>query len=100
MSTIRYLPSANNSRAQAPIDESEGQEVGTCRSQIELVAHDLKNSMSVLLLIISSLKDNQPLISESRKRLLEHVLEEMNRLVDDMVRLGEGRWTNKSEFHR
>ena len=56
--------------------------------------------MSVLLLIISSLKDNQPLISESRKRVLEHVVEEMNRLVDDMVRLGEGRWTNKSEFHR
>jgi len=88
MSTIRYLPSANNSRVQAPIDESAGQEVGTCRSQIELVAHDLKNSMSVLLLVIGSLKDNQPLITESRKRLLEHVLEEMNRLVDDMVRLG------------
>jgi hypothetical protein len=94
MSTIRYLPSANNSRVQAPIDESEGQEVGTCRYQIELVAHDLKNSMSVLLLVIGSLKDNQPLITESRKRLLEHVLEEMNRLVDDMVRLG-GRQVDK-----
>lgn len=94
MSTILYLPSPAKGRSQAPIQESAAQETVTCRSQIELVAHDLKNSMSVLLLVISSLKDSQPLISESRKRVLEHVVEEMNRLVDEMVRLG-GRRVDK-----
>ena len=44
--------------------------------------------MSVLLLAITSLKDNvdQPLISMSRGQVLEDVVGEMNRLVDEMVR--------------
>jgi hypothetical protein len=47
--------------------------------------------MSVLLLAITSLKDNvdQPLISLSRRRVLEDVVGEMNHLVDEMVRLVE-----------
>jgi hypothetical protein len=50
--------------------------------------------MSVLLLAITSLKDNQPLISEPRKRALESVIDEMSRLVDEMVRLA-GSQVNK-----
>lgn len=91
MSTILHLPTPAKGRSQAPIQESAAQETVIYRSQTERIAHDLKNCMSVLLLAISSLQDNQPLISESRKRVLEDVVEEMNRLVDEMVRLGEGR---------
>jgi triphosphoribosyl-dephospho-CoA synthetase len=80
MSTILYLPTPQKT-------------VIYC-SQTERVAHDLKNCMSVLLLAITSLKDNQPLISASRKRVLENVVEEMNRLVDEMVRLA-GTQVNK-----
>ena len=94
MSTILYLPTPAKGRSPAPIQESVAQETVTYCSQTERIAHDLKNCMSVLLLAITSLKDNQPLISESRKRVLEHVVEEMNDLVDEMVRLG-GRHVNK-----
>jgi hypothetical protein len=61
-----------------------------CCSQTERIAHDLKNCMSVLLLAITSLKDNtdQPFISVSRRRVLENVVEEMNRLVDEDGRIG------------
>ena len=50
----------------------------------------------MLLLAITSLKDNvdQPFISVSRRRMLENVVEEMNRLVDQMVVLA-GREMNK-----
>jgi K+-sensing histidine kinase KdpD len=94
MSTILYLPTPAKGRSQAPIQESAAQESVIRCSQTERIAHDLKNCMSVLLLAITSLKDNQPLISESRKRVLENVVEEMNRLVDEMVRLG-GKQVNK-----
>jgi K+-sensing histidine kinase KdpD len=93
MSRILYLPTPAKGRGESPIQVSEAQEVIYC-SQIERIAHDLKNCMSVLLLAITSLKDNQPLISESRKRALENVVEEMSRLVDEMVRLA-GNQVNK-----
>src|SRR5437016_1626041 len=93
MSTILYLPTSARGRTQAPIQESGAQETGMCCSQTERIAHDLKNCMSVLLLAITSLKDNtdQPLISVSRRRDLENVVEEMNCLVDEMVYWREGR---------
>jgi hypothetical protein len=96
MSTIVYLPTSAKGRTQAPIQESEAQETGICCSETERIAHDLKNCMSVLLLAITSLKDNmdQPFISLSRRRVLENVVEEMNRLVDEMVVLA-GRQMNK-----
>jgi len=95
MSTIVYLPTSAKGRTQAPIQESEAQET-ICCSETERIAHDLKNCMSVLLLAITSLKDNmdQPFISVSRRRVLENVVEEMNRLVDEMVVLA-GRQMNK-----
>lgn len=91
MSTILYLPTSTKSRTQTPLQESEAKEIGIDCSQTERIAHDLKNCMSVLLLAITSLKDNadQPLISLSRRRALEDVVGEMNRLVDQMVRLVE-----------
>jgi hypothetical protein len=91
MSTILYLPTSTKSRTQNLLQESEAKETGICCSQTERIAHDLKNCMSVLLLAITSLKDNvdQPLISLSRRRVLEDVVGEMNRLVDEMVRLVE-----------
>jgi hypothetical protein len=91
MSTILYLPTSTKSRTQTPLQESEAKETGICCSQTERIAHDLKNCMSVLLLAITSLKGNvdQPLISLSRRRVLEDVVGEMNHLVDEMVRLVE-----------
>jgi hypothetical protein len=91
MSKILYLPTSTKGRTQATIQESEAQETGIRCSQPERIAHDLKNCMSVLLLAITSLKDNvdQPLISASRRRVLEDVIGEMNRLVDQMVGLVE-----------
>jgi hypothetical protein len=91
MSKILYLPTSTKDRTQATIQESEAQETGIRCSQTERIAHDLKNCMSVLLLAITSLKDNvdQPLISASRRRVLEDVIGEMNRLVDQMVELVE-----------
>ena len=86
MSRILYLPTPAKGRSGAPIQEPEAQEI-IYSAQTERIAHDLRNCMSVLLLVISSLKDNQALISESRKQVLENVVEEMNRLVDEMVRL-------------
>jgi len=90
MSTILYLPTSAQGRTQAPTQESEAQETGMCCSQTERIAHDLKNCMSVLLLAITSLKDNmdQPFISVSRRRVLENVVEEMNRLVEMVVLAG------------
>lgn len=91
MSKILYLPTSTKGRTQATIQESEAQETGIRCSQTKRIAHDLKNCMSVLLLAITSLKDNvdQPLISASRRRVLEDVIGEMNRLVDQMVGLVE-----------
>ena len=91
MSTILYLPISTKSRTQTPLQESEAKETGICCSQTERIAHDLKNCMSVLLLATTSLKGNvdQPLISPSRRRVLEDVVGEMNHLVDEMVRLVE-----------
>jgi hypothetical protein len=88
MSTILYLPTSTKSRTQSLLQESEAKETGICCSQTERIAHDLKNCMSVLLLAITSLKANmdQPLISMPRRRVLEDVVGEMNRLVDEMVR--------------
>ena len=81
MSTILYLPTSTKSRTQSLLQGSEAKETGICCSQTERIAHDLKNCMSVLLLAITSLKDNvdQPLISLSRRRVLEDVVGEMNR---------------------
>ena len=94
MSTILYLPTPAKGRSQAPIQESAAQETVSYCCQTERIAHDLKNCMSVILLAMNSIKDNQPLMLESRKRVLEHVVEEMNRLVDEMVTLA-GRHVNK-----
>jgi hypothetical protein len=88
MSRILYLPTSAKGGTQATVQESEAKETGICCSQTERIAHDLKNCMSVLLLAITSLKDNmdQPLISMPRRRVLEDVVGEMNRLVEEMVR--------------
>jgi hypothetical protein len=88
MSTVLYLPTSTKGGTQTPLQESKAKETGICCSETERIAHDLKNCMSVLLLAITSLKDNmdQPLISMSRGQVLEHMVGEMNRLVDEMVR--------------
>ena len=66
-----------------------GFDLGISHAQIAQTAHDLKNSMSVLLLAISSLKENsdQSPIPMSRRKALEDAVAQMNHLVDDMVEL-------------
>ena len=91
MSTVRYLPTSTKAGTETPLQEPEVKETGNCSSETARIAHDLKNCMSVLLLAITSLKGNmdQALISPPRRRLLEDVVGEMTRLVDEMIRLVE-----------
>jgi len=91
MSTVLYLPTSTNGGTQTPLQEAEAKGTGNCCSETERIAHDLKNCMSVLLLAITSLKGNvdQALISPSRRRVLEDVVGEMTRLVDEMIRVVE-----------
>ncbi len=90
MSEIFYFRAPTPGPTQAPTKKAEAQETSIYCAQADRIAHDLKNCMAVFLLAVSSLqdlKDNQAFISASRKRVLENVVEEMNRLVDEMVRL-------------
>lgn len=95
MRTISFSPASTQDRAQTPIQKAEAQERSMYCAQTERIAHDLKNCMSVLLLAITSLKDNQPLISASGNQALEKVVVEMDRLVDELVRLSGRRPTNR-----
>jgi hypothetical protein len=72
------------------IKDSEAQEIGVSDAQISRIVHDLKSSMSVLLLVISSLKENsdQSPISISR---IEDAVAEINHLVNEMIGLVERR---------
>jgi len=83
MSTILHLPASHS--------QISAQETGSRCSQTKRAAHDLRNCMSVLLLAITSLKDNgnQSVIPASRAQALENVVHEMERLVDEMVGLAE-----------
>jgi vacuolar-type H+-ATPase subunit D/Vma8 len=83
MSTILHLP-ANNSQMPA-------QKTASRCTQTKRAAHDLRNCMSVLLLAITSMKDNgdQSVIPASRAQALEKVVHDMERLVDEMVELAE-----------
>ena len=87
MSTVLYLPTSSKGEEQTPLQEPEAKETGNCCSETERIAHDLKNCMSVLLLAITSLKGNmdQALISPPLRRVLEDVVGEMTRLVDEMI---------------
>jgi hypothetical protein len=91
MSTVRYLPTSTKAGTETPLQEPEVKETGNCSSETARIAHDLKNCMSVLLLAITSLKGNmdQALISPPRRRVLEDVVGEMTRLVDEMIRVVE-----------
>ena len=93
MSTILYLPTGDKSRTPAPIDESEAHETGIRCSQTQRIAHDLRNCMSILLLAITSMKDHMDpaFMTAPRRRILEDVVGEMSRLVDEMVELMEPR---------
>ena len=88
MSTILYLPTSTKSRTQSRLQESEAKKpASVALKQSELLTTS-RTACLCLLLAITSLKDNvdQPLISLSRRQLLEDVVGEMNRLVDEMVR--------------
>jgi signal transduction histidine kinase len=72
------------------IKDSEAQEIGVSDAQISRIVHELKSSMSVLLLVISSLKENsdQSPIFISR---IEDAVAEINHLVNEMIGLVERR---------
>jgi hypothetical protein len=91
MNRVAYLPTSINGPARALTKQPEAQEIDVCRAQIERTAHDLKNCMSVLLLAISSFKDNgnQPAGPIGCRQALEELVTELNRLVDEMVGLAE-----------
>jgi len=91
MSTGLYLPTSTKAETETPLQEPEAKGTGNCSSETARIAHDLKNCMSVLLLAIASLKGNmdQALISPPLRRVLEDVVREMTRLVDEMIRMVE-----------
>jgi len=91
MSTVLYLPTSTKAETETPLQEPEAKGTGNCSSETARIAHDLKNCMSVLLLAITSLKGNmdQALISPPLRRVLEDVVGEMTRLVDEMIRVVE-----------
>jgi hypothetical protein len=89
MRKVLYLPAPSKNPTPALSKAPGAQEIGISQAQIPRIAHDLKNCMSVLLLAISSLKENSGLISTSRRKALEDVISEMNYLVNEMVRLVE-----------
>lgn len=78
------LPNRPASRAEAPIKHAAAPQTGGFCSQSKRIAHDLNNCMSVLLLTVTSLKDNgdQSVISAARVQLLENVVQQMQGLVD------------------
>ena len=94
MSKNFYSSGSTQDPGQTPIQKAEAQETGIYRSETERIAHDLKNCISVLLLAITSLKDNQRLVPASPNHALEKVVVEMDRLVDELVTLA-GRQTSK-----
>lgn len=94
MSRTFYSSASTQGPVQTPIQKAEAQETDIYRSETERIAHDLKNCISVLLLAITSLKDNQPLISASPNPALEKVVVEMDRLVNELVTLA-GRQKSK-----
>jgi len=91
MSTGLYLPTSTKAETETPLQEPETKGTDNCSSETARIAHDLKNCMSVLLLAITSLKGNmdQALISPPLRRVLEDVVGEMARLVDEMIRMVE-----------
>jgi|GEM_PF-1360398 len=91
MSTVLYLPTSTKAETETPLQEPEAKGTDNCSSDTARIAHDLKNCMSVLLLAITSLKGNmdQVLISPPLRRVLEDVVGEMTRLVDEMIRVVE-----------
>jgi hypothetical protein len=91
MRKVLYLPTPSKNPTPALSKAPGAQEIAISQAQIPRLAHDLKNCMSVLLLAISSLKENSGLspISTSRRKALEDVISEMNYLVNEMVRLVE-----------
>ena len=91
MSTVLYLPTSTKAETETPLQEPEAKGTDNCSSETARIAHDLKNCMSVLLLAITSLKGNmdQALISPPLRRVLEDVVGEMTRLVDEMIRVVE-----------
>ena len=97
MSRILYF--STPAKGQHEAAELEAEELARYCSQTERIIHDLRNCMSVLLLVITSLKENQALISESRKQALENVVQEMDHLVDELVRLAGKRTPRRSEPH-
>lgn len=97
MSRILYF--LTPAKGQREAAESEAEELDRYCFQTERIVHDLRNCISVLLLVITSLKDNQALISESRKQTLKNVVAEMDHLVNELVQLTGRRMTRQSEPH-
>jgi hypothetical protein len=97
MTTVLQSPNLTANRAEAPpIENAAAPQTGSRCFQTKRIAHDLNNCMAVLLLAVTSLKDNgdQSVIPAARVQLLENVVQQMQRLVDQMIELAE-RQTDK-----
>ena len=91
MSNALCLPAPSNNPAPVLIQKAEAQETGISHGQIPRIVHDLKNCLSVLLLVISTLKVNsdQSFIANSGRKTIEDAVVEINHLVNEMVALIE-----------
>ena len=93
MSTVVYFPVRKKNRTRSPIAKPKEPQTTISYSQSTRIAHELKNCMTVLLLrsVCSEGGVDQGTDSRSHGQTLEEVIAEMDRLVDEFVRLLDGK---------
>lgn len=91
MSTVVYFPASKKNRTRARIAKPKEPQTTISYSQSSRIAHELKNCMTVLLLrsTCSEGKVDRATDSRSHEQTLEELVAEMDRLVDEFVRLVE-----------
>jgi hypothetical protein len=91
MSTVVYLPVSKKDPTRARIGKPQEPQTKVSYSQLARIAHDLKNCMTVLLLGSVSLGGyaDRTISSRSRRQTFEKVIGDMDRSVDELVRLVE-----------
>jgi hypothetical protein len=91
MSTVVYFPVSKKNRTRSRIAKPKEPQTTISYSQSARIAHELKNCMTVLLLRSACSEGGVDQATDSRAhgQTLEEVVAEMDRLVDEFVRLVE-----------
>ena len=91
MSAVVYFPASKKNRTRSRIAKPKEPQTTISYLQSARIAHELKNCMTVLLLrsTCSEGRVDRAPDSRSHGQTLEEVIAEMDRLVDEFVRLLE-----------